>query len=41
MKNDSGSPDAIIANNITHGTARVTVGKGEYLQVSGCDFTRA
>lgn len=40
MKNDSGSLDAIIANNNSQGPTRVTVKAGEYLQVTGCDFVK-
>lgn len=39
LKDDSGSN--IIANNVGAGATRVTVKKGEYLQVTGCDFTKA
>lgn len=41
MKDDSGSVDSIIANNNSQGPTRVTVKAGEYLQVTGCDFTKA
>lgn len=39
LKDDSGSN--IIANGFGAGATRVTVKKGEYLQVTGCDFTKA
>lgn len=39
LKDDSGSN--IIANNLGAGATRVTVKKGEYLQITGCDFTKA
>lgn len=39
MKDDSGQN--IIANSAGQGPTRVTVNKGEYLQVTGCDFTEA
>lgn len=39
LKDDSGAN--IIANNLGAGATRVTVKKGEYLQVTGCDFTKA
>ncbi len=40
-KDDSGSLDSIIANNGGAGATRITVKKGEYLEVSGCDFVKA
>jgi hypothetical protein len=39
LKDDSGNN--IIANNLGPGSARVTVKKGEYLEISGCDFTKS
>lgn len=39
LKDDSGAN--IIANNLGAGATRVTVKKGEYLQITGCDFTKA
>jgi len=39
LKDDSGSN--IIANNAGQGAARLTVKAGEYLQITGCDWTRA
>jgi hypothetical protein len=35
MRNDSGEFDALIANSIINGPARVTVKAGEYLEVTG------
>lgn len=37
---DSGGAN-IIANNLTEGPTRVTAVRGEYLEISGCSFTRA
>jgi hypothetical protein len=37
---DSGGAN-IIANNLTEGPTRVTAVNGEYLEISGCSFTRA
>lgn len=39
LRDDSGTN--IIANNLGAGATRVTVKKGEYLQVTGCDFTKS
>jgi hypothetical protein len=39
LRDDSGAN--IIANNLGAGATRVTVKKGEYLQITGCDFTKA
>lgn len=41
MKDDSGQVSGIIANNNSSGPSRITVKKGEYLQVAGCDFAKA
>ena len=38
MKDDSGTN--IIANNLGEGPSRFTTVKGEYLEISGCDFTK-
>lgn len=39
MKDDSGSMDAIIANDLNEGPGRVTVHVGEYFKTSGeCDW---
>jgi hypothetical protein len=40
MKDDSGSVTSILANNTSQGATRLTVKKGEYLEVTGCDFTK-
>ena len=41
MKDDSGSVGSIIGHDISQGPTRLTVKTGEYLQVAGCDFTKA
>jgi hypothetical protein len=39
LKDDSGN--GIIANDITSGPTRFTAKTGEYVQITGCDFTRS
>ncbi|MFD5244979.1 hypothetical protein ACFWIW_10570 [Amycolatopsis sp. NPDC058340] len=41
LRNDSGDFGAIITNHAGSGPARVTVKKGEFLEVSGCQFTKS
>lgn len=41
MKDDSGALGSILANNSSQGATRLTVKKGEYLQIIGCDWTKA
>jgi hypothetical protein len=40
-KDDSGSLTSILQNDNSQGATRITVKKGEFLNVSGCDFTKA
>jgi hypothetical protein len=40
-KDDTGSLSSIEQNDNTAGSARVTVKKGEYLTVAGCDWAKA
>ncbi len=40
-KDDSGSISSIEQNDNTQGAARVTVKNGEYLTITGCDWTKS